>query len=75
MKLDYFLYMAEAEGHDELVDTRLAKLNAIGKDLKNMGYAGETVPAAVFMAICKSRGFALEDITPDDIEYIEENWL
>ena len=73
MKLDYFLYMAEAEGHDELVDTRQAKLNAVGKDLRGMGYAGQIVPANVFMVICKNRG--LEDITEEDVDYIEENWL
>ena len=32
MKLDYFLYMAEAEGHDELVSTRTARINAAIKD-------------------------------------------
>lgn len=73
MKLDYFLYMAEAEGHNDLVDTRQAKLNAVGKDLRNMGYAGQIVPANVFMVICKNRG--LEDITEEDVDYIEENWL
>jgi len=73
MRLDYFLYMAEAEGHDELVDTRETKLNAIGKDLRDMGYAGEVVPAAMFIAVCKNRG--IEDITDQDINYIEEHWL
>lgn len=30
----YFMYMAEAEGHDSLVNTRTAKINAVIKDLK-----------------------------------------
>lgn len=33
MTLDYFLFMAEAEGHDELVSTRTARLNAIAKEV------------------------------------------
>ena len=38
-----------------------------------MGYAGEVVPAAMFIAVCKNRG--IEDITDQDINYIEEHWL
>lgn len=30
----YFMYMAEAEGYDDLVDTRTAKINASIKDFK-----------------------------------------
>ena len=30
----YFMYMAEAEGHDKLVNTRTAKINAVIKDLQ-----------------------------------------
>ena len=33
MRLDYWLYMAEAEGHDELVSTHTARLNAIAKEI------------------------------------------
>ena len=73
MRLDYFLYMAEAEGHDDLVDTRRAKLNAIGKDLKNAGYAGQTVPGTVFLALCKKH--KIDNITQNEISYIEEEWL
>lgn len=32
----YFMYMAEAEGHDNLVNTRTAKVNAVIKDLKDI---------------------------------------
>lgn len=37
----YFMYMAEAEGHDELVNTRTAKINAVIKDLKYVVSCGE----------------------------------
>lgn len=32
----YFPYMAEASGHDELVSTRTAKINAVIKDFKSL---------------------------------------
>lgn len=32
----YFPYMAEAEGHDELISTRTAKINAAIKDFKKV---------------------------------------
>lgn len=73
MRLDYFLYMAEAEGHDNLVNTRRAKLNAIGKDLQKSGYVGQTVPGSVFLALCNRH--KLDNITQEDINYIEEEWL
>ena len=37
----YFMYMAEAEGHDELVNTRTAKINAVIKDLQYVVSCGE----------------------------------
>lgn len=38
MNLGYFCYMAEAEGHDEMISTRAAKVNAIIKDLRTNYY-------------------------------------
>lgn len=73
MRLDYFLYMAEAEGHDDLVDTREAKINAIGKDLRKAGYAGKVVPAAVFLSYCHKHG--IKNVTQKEIDYIEKEWL
>lgn len=32
----YFPYMAEAEGHDELISTRTASVNAVIKDFKSL---------------------------------------
>ena len=36
IKSGYFMYMAEAEGHDNLVNTRTAKINAVIKDFKSL---------------------------------------
>ena len=73
MRLDYMLYMAEAEGYDNLVNTRRAKLNAIGKDLQKSRYAGQIVPGTVFLALCKKH--KVDNITQSEINYIEEEWL
>lgn len=35
-----FLYLAECEGHDNLVSTRTAKINAVIKDLRNYRLRG-----------------------------------
>ena len=40
MKLDYFLYMAEAEGCDNLVNTRSARIKAAIKDFIMMAKEG-----------------------------------
>ena len=73
MDLPYFLYMAEAEGQDYLVDTRQARLNAVGADLINMGYRGKVVPGAVFQSLLIKH--KINDITQDEIEYIERTWI
>lgn len=43
MRLDYFLYMAEAEGHDELVDTYEARMNGVIKDFIHEYRMGEDI--------------------------------
>ncbi len=73
MDLGYFLYMAEAEGIDTVVNTRTAKLNAIGRELQENGYSGQVVPAPVFLAYCNKHG--IFDITRKEIKDIEERWL
>lgn len=40
VKSGYFMYMAEAGGHDNLVSTRTAKINAVIKDLRNYRLRG-----------------------------------
>jgi hypothetical protein len=73
MNLGYWLYMNEAEGYDSMVSTRLAKVNAVGRELKEKGYAGKVVPAMVFQAVCIRHG--LDDVTQKEINHIEKEWL
>ena len=68
----YWLYMNEAEGSG-LVDTRQGRLNQLGRALRNMGYAGGIVPAAVFATLLQK--YKLNDITDDEVRYIEREWL
>lgn len=72
MNLGYWLYMNEAEGTG-LVDTRQSKINAVGKALREMGYAGKTVPQAVFISLCEK--YKLNNPTKTEISQIEERWL
>ena len=72
MDLGYWLYMNETEGTG-LVDTRLGKINTIGKELRKMGYRNSIVPATVFEELLDK--YKLYDITQKDINYIEERWL
>ena len=74
MDLSYWLYMNEAEGTD-LVDTRLAKLNRIGKTLREKGYAGRHVPSNVFTEACTAAGINTSSLGVADIKYIEDRWL
>ena len=75
MRLDYWLYMNEAGGYDDIVDTREARLNAIGRELREMGYArpGAVVPNAVFDALLKKHN--IKNITQKEIDKIERKWL
>jgi hypothetical protein len=70
--LPYFLYMSEAEGIPT-VDTRESRLNQIGRALRDMGYAGKTVPAPVFDSLLYK--FKVNNITTDEIHQIERKWL
>lgn len=68
----YWLYMNEAEGTG-LVNTRQGRLNQIGRTLRNMGYAGKTVPAAVFSSLLHK--YKMTDITQVEVHQIEREWL
>ena len=72
MDLGYWLYMNEAEGTG-IVDTREAKLNALGRELADKGYCGRVVPQIVFETLCYKH--KLNNITRKDIQYIERKWL
>ena len=43
MRLDYFLYMAEAEGMDDLVDTYEARMNAVINEFEGAYRSGEDI--------------------------------
>lgn len=73
MDLGYWLYMNEAEGYDNMVSTRLAKINAIGRELRDAGYSGKLVPAGVFMSLCEKH--QIYDINDKEIAHIEKEWL
>ena len=72
MDLGYWLYMNEAEGTG-LVDTRLGKINAIGRELRRKGYRNSIVPATVSEELLNK--YKLYDITQREINDIEERWL
>lgn len=72
MDTSYWLYMNEAEGTG-LVNTRQGRLNQLGRRLRDMGYKGEVVPAAVFVSLLSK--YRLNDITQDEVNYIERTWL
>lgn len=72
MDLGYWLYMNEAEGTG-LVDTRLGKINAIGKELRRKGYRNSIVPASIFEELLDK--YKLYDITQKEVNDIEERWL
>ncbi len=68
----YWLYMNEAEGTG-IVNTREGRLNQLGRALRELGYKGKVVPAAVFVPLLSK--YRLNDITQKEIEYIERTWL
>lgn len=68
----YWLYMNEAEGTG-LVNTREGRLNQLGRALRNRGYSGKVVPAAVFASLLQK--YDLNDITENEIHQIERDWL
>ena len=69
MKLDYFLYMAETEGHDELVSTRTARINAAIKDFVLMAKNGYNINDDDIQATILS-DHNIDNITPKEIRYI-----
>ena len=73
MNLGYWLYMNEAEGYSNIVNTREAKINAIGRELVKMGYKGKVVPQGVFMSLCERHN--IYDITSKEVHQIERKWL
>ena len=68
MKLDYFLYMNEAEGTG-LVDTRTARINAAIKDFILMAKKGYNIDDDNIQAVILE-DHHIEDITLEECTYI-----
>lgn len=71
--IPYFMYMAEAEGVDSMVNTRTARINAIGRELREAGYAGQVVPSEVFVDVCRKHGVTY--VSTSEIDRIIKEWL
>ena len=69
VKSGFFMYMAETEGMDNLVNTRQAKINAIIKDLQELGPVILNGPDYYLRRACAAHDF---DPTPAEIKQIEE---
>ena len=69
MKLDYFLYMAEASGMDNLVTTRTARINAAIKDFIMMAKAGYNINDDDIQAAILG-DHEIGDITEKEADYI-----
>lgn len=69
LPLDYFLYMAEAEGADNLVDTRPAKINAAIKEFISKANAGININNSIAQ-ILKNHGLTEDMLTPREKNYI-----
>ena len=69
MRLDYFLYMAEAEGHDNLVNTRTARINAAVKDFVSAARAGKNINSGFVQEEILSN-HNLDNITEAEKDYI-----
>lgn len=68
MRLDYFLYMAEAEGCDDLVSTRTAKLNAIAKDIAAARYKDDYDLDEIFA----KHHLSMDSVTEKEIAYLHD---
>ena len=71
MDLPYFLYMAEAEGMDDLVSTREAHLNAIRNDMEK--YIGQSVSETTVRRICENHDIDFDDLSYSEFTYITHN--
>lgn len=65
----YFMYMAEAEGMDSLVSTRVTKINAIIKDFKNIVRQGKN-PNNYIATILAKHGLTEDMLTEKECEKI-----
>lgn len=66
-----FLFMSEAEGFPNLVNTHTAKINAVAKELRNY-YLNGTDPNEVKDWVLNKYGLTNYDITSNDALRINE---
>ena len=69
MKLNYFLYMAEAEGVESVTSTRKTRIEAAIKDFIMMAKNGHNINNDDIQAIILE-DHNIADITPTECEYI-----
>ena len=67
--LDYFLFMAEAEGNDDLVDTHPAKINAAVHDFITLARNNFDVNNYI-TPVLEKHGLSESALTPDEKNYI-----
>ena len=65
----YFMFMAEKEGFDNLVNTRTAKVNAIIKDFKYIISSGEN-PNDYIDDVFNRHNLTIEELTETEVEKI-----
>ena len=62
----YFMYMAEKEGHDSLISTRTAKINAAIKDFKYIVNSGEN-PNDYIDSVLEKHGLTENMLTDNEV--------
>ena len=68
-KLGYFLYMAEAEGVDSVVNTKQARINAAINDFVKYHYKGYNINSCKY-EILKAHGLNENLLTDAECNYI-----
>lgn len=69
MRLEYGLYMAEAEG---FLNTKKSKINAFIKDLKNIKNQGLN-PNDYILKLLEKNNLTLEELTEEEARFIERS--
>lgn len=65
----YFMFMAEKEGYDNLINTRTAKINAIIKDFKYIISSGEN-PNDYIDEVFNRHNLTIDSLSPKELEKI-----
>lgn len=69
MRLDYFLYMSEAEGQDQFVSTRTARINAAINDFVDMARKGYDINSGALQNSIFNR-HSLDSLSKEECDYI-----